>query len=268
MCAGGSVALDAGNAGADILWSTGADSSAISVEAAGDYAVLVSLANGCSDSDTVSVNILPVSATTIDASACAGGFYDYNGIPIAAGQSQQFILQNTFGCDSVVTVQVAANPLPVVDLGQDSTICVGQTLTLDAGNAGLNFNWSNGAATQTITVDSSDLYSVTVTNAFGCSASNDVAVSVVICTGTHEPAFETVSVFPNPTSGLVTIRFAELPAQTTHFTVFNTLGQHVLAQQQVQDITTSIDLGQLPKGLYLLRLQSGVSVSTVNIIVQ
>lgn len=268
VCAGGSVTLDAGNPGADVLWSNGADSSVISVETSGDYAVLVSLANGCSDSDTVSVTVLPVSATTIDASACAGGFYDYNGIPIAAGQSQQFILQNTFGCDSVVTVQVAANPLPVVDLGQDSTICVGQSLTLDAGNAGLNFNWSNGANTQTITVDSSDLYSVTVTNSFGCSASNDVAVSVVICTGTHEPAFENVSVFPNPTSGLVTVRFTELPAQTTHLSVINSVGQVVSAQQQIQDLATSIDLGNLPKGLYLLRLQSGTSVSTVSIIVQ
>ncbi|HRI62539.1 MAG TPA: T9SS type A sorting domain-containing protein, partial [Saprospiraceae bacterium] len=210
----------------------------------------------------------PTSTLTINTSACEGGFYDYFGFPIPAGQTRLFVYQNSAGCDSTVTVNVAANPFPVVDLGQDSTICEGQTLTLDAGNPGATYNWSNGATTQTINVNSSDLYTVTVTNTSGCAASNEVAVSVVVCTGTEEPALRNVSVFPNPTSGAVTIQFAELPSKTAHLTVINSIGQVVVAKQQVNDLATSLDLSGLPRGLYFLRLQSGTSVSSVRIAVQ
>lgn len=225
-------------------------------------------AAGCDSVVTVIVEALSASASTLNASACLGGFYNYNGAQIPAGQSQQFTLTNAVGCDSVVTVIVASNPLPLVDLGQDSTVCEGQTVTLDAGNPGATYNWSNGASTQTVTVGTSDLYAVTVTNTFGCTASNDVAVSVVICPGTDEPALRNVSVFPNPTSGALTVQFAELPSKTTHLTVVNTVGQTVLAKQQVTDLHTALDLSGLPKGLYLLRLQSGTSVSSVRVVVQ
>ncbi len=320
ICANETAILTAGgDEFAEFAWSNGETTSEIEVNTSGDYILQATTTFGCKSSDTVTVSVLPTSASTLNASACAGesynyngiqipagetqaftlvnavgcdsvvtvivevlsssastlnasacagGFYSYNGAQIPAGQSQQFTLTNAVGCDSVVTVIVASNPLPVVDLGQDSTVCEGQTVTLDAGNPGATYNWSNGAATQTVTVSMSDLYAVTVTNTFGCTASNDVAVSVVICPGTDEPALRNVSVFPNPTSGALTVQFAELPSRTTHLTVVNTVGQVVLAKQQVIDLNTALDLSGLPKGLYLLRLQSGSSVSSVRVVVQ
>lgn len=240
----------------------------VQIPAGGTQAFTFSNAVGCDSVVTVIVEPLQPSASTVNVSACQGGFYDYFGFPIPAGQTRLFIYENAVGCDSAVTVNVAANPLPVVDLGQDSTVCEGQTVTLDAGNTGATYNWSNGANTQTITVGTSNLYEVTVTNSFGCTASSDVAVSVVVCPGTDEPALRNVSVFPNPTSGALTVQFAELPSKTTHLTVVNTVGQTVLAKQQVADLNTSLDLSQLPKGLYFLRLQSGASISSVRVIVQ
>ena len=320
ICANETATLTAGgDQFATFAWSNGETTEAIEVNTSGDYILQATTAFGCKSSDTVAVNVLPTSASTlnasacegafftyngtqiaagetqeftfsnavgcdsvvtvivealqpsvstVNASACEGGFYDYFGFPIPAGQTRLFVYTNSVGCDSSVTVNVAANPLPVVDLGQDSTICEGQTLTLDAGNADATYNWSNGANTQTIEVGASDLYEVTVTNAFGCTGSGDVAVSVVVCPGTDEPALRTVSVFPNPTSGALTVQFAELPSKTTHLTIVNTVGQTVLAKQQVADLNTSLDLSNLPKGFYFLRLQSGTSVSSVRVVVQ
>lgn len=320
ICANETATLTAdGDSFNQFAWSTGEETSSIEVDTAGSFSVLATNDFGCKSSDTVTVITLPVStstlnasacegaffnyngvqipagqsqtftfsnavgcdsvvtvivealspsSSTVNASACEGGFYDYFGFPIPAGQTRLFVYTNSVGCDSTVTVIVAANPLPVVDLGQDSTICEGQTLTLDAGNPGATYNWSNGAVTQTIEVGTSNLYEVTVTNSFGCTSSNDVAVSVVICPGTDEPALQNVSVFPNPTSGALTIQFAELPSKTTHLTIVNAVGQTVLAKQQVTDLATSLDLSGLPKGLYFLRLQSGTSVSSVRVVVQ
>jgi hypothetical protein len=268
-------------------WSNGATTSSITVNTAGTYTVIATNDYGCksSDSKTVMTKTTPDVNLGTDKNACEGQLVTLSsGYPgattlwstgattptISVTASGAYSVKVTLitGCSDTDTVQVTINPNPVVDLGQDSTICEGQTLTLDAGNAGATYYWSNGATTQTITVGTSDLYEVTVTNSFGCTASGDVAVSVVVCPGTDEPALRTVSVFPNPTSGALTVQFAELPSKTTHLTVVNTVGQTVLAKQQIADLNTSLDLSNLPKGLYLLRLQSGTSVSSVRVVVQ
>lgn len=76
---------------------------------------------------------------------------------------------------SMVMFNVVANP--IVSLGVDTTLCVGQSMTLDAGNAGATYSWSTGATTQTIIVSSPQTVSVTVTNTTGCVGSDDIVLS-------------------------------------------------------------------------------------------
>ena len=78
----------------------------------------------------------------------------------------------------LTTLLFAINPLPVVNMGNDTAICQGQSIILDAGNPGANFNWSTLENTQTISVDSAATYSVTLTNANGCSATDDIIISI------------------------------------------------------------------------------------------
>ena len=66
---------------------------------------------GCDSIVTVNVATLPTSTGTVNAQACPGDAFDYNGTLIPAGQSQQFTLTNYLGCDSIVTVNVATLPL-------------------------------------------------------------------------------------------------------------------------------------------------------------
>ena len=74
-----------------------------------------------------------------------------------------------------VTVTVA-NP-PVVFLGNDTSICVGSSVTLDAKNAGSTFLWNDNSTLQTLSINSASTYSVTVTNTTNCSASDFIAVN-------------------------------------------------------------------------------------------
>lgn len=71
-------------------------------------------------------------------------------------------------------VEIFENDL-MVDLGQDTTICVDEVLTLDA-SAGNSFVWSTGETTQTIDVDTTGTYWVEVTNANGCTDFDDIEV--------------------------------------------------------------------------------------------
>lgn len=83
------------------------------------------------------------------------------------------------GCDSDVVRYLKLNKAPIVALGNDITICEGTTTTLNAGNAGATYLWSNGATTQSITVGTAGTYSVTVTNSSGCSSTDALVVTTI-----------------------------------------------------------------------------------------
>ena len=73
---------------------------------------------------------------------------------------------------------VNARPTADVDASGPTAFCQGSSVVLTA-SAGASWLWSNGATTQSITVNSSGNYSVTVTGANGCTnASAAIAVDV------------------------------------------------------------------------------------------
>ena len=91
---------------------------------------------------------------------------------------------NQLGCIGVDSVLVTVNPTPSVNIGPDQTICNGNeatfTATINGGTAPFNYLWSTGATTASITVSptSTTTYSVTVTDANGCTASDDAQLTV------------------------------------------------------------------------------------------
>lgn len=80
-------------------------------------------------------------------------------------------------CDSVrKQIVVTEYPRPSVYLGQDKTMCQGQVIVLDAGQgAGYRYNWSpNNEITRTVNATLPGVYSVTVTNQYGCQANDQI----------------------------------------------------------------------------------------------
>ncbi len=66
---------------------------------------------------------------------------------------------------------------PIVYLGADTTICAGESITLDADNAGLDFEWNDASIGQTLEVSTSGTYYVTVTDG-DCSTTDTIVVTV------------------------------------------------------------------------------------------
>ncbi len=71
------------------------------------------------------------------------------------------------------SINNTVNPLPTatISAGGPTTFCTGGSVVLTA-SAGSSWLWSNGATTQAITVSATGNYTVTVTNANGCSATS------------------------------------------------------------------------------------------------
>lgn len=90
-------------------------------------------------------------------------------------------------------VSVTVYPRPVVNIGRDTTLCPGQTVTLNAGNPGASYQWSNGSTSQTITVGNGGTYIASVS--YGtCTVRDTMRVTtmanltlgndIVVCEGT------------------------------------------------------------------------------------
>jgi hypothetical protein len=72
------------------------------------------------------------------------------------------------------TFQVNVVQYPALELGQDSSFCDVAIYTLDAQNTGASYQWSTGATSQSIQVNTADTYNVTVTNANLCTRVDSV----------------------------------------------------------------------------------------------
>ncbi|MEL7148974.1 MAG: PKD domain-containing protein, partial [Bacteroidota bacterium] len=76
----------------------------------------------------------------------------------------------------VQMITIAQNDL-MIQLGNDTTICPGEVLTLDAGMDAVQYLWSTGEITQTIEVDTTGTYWVQGTSAGGCTAFDEIEVT-------------------------------------------------------------------------------------------
>ena len=69
------------------------------------------------------------------------------------------------------------NPVPFVNLGNSISQC-GGTVTLNAGNSGSAYLWSDGSTTQTLQASVTGAYGATVTNSSNCVGSSSVQVYI------------------------------------------------------------------------------------------
>jgi len=202
FCEGSSLTLEAPVGASGYQWYkdgtaiSGAVSSTLSASGSGSYAVEVTSSDGCSAlsaSQTVVKNLNPT-ATISNASSLS--FCDGGSVVLSApsgvsyawsdGSTTQSITQSSSGqlgltitdangCSSVaspVTVNVYSVPALTVTSVSSTSICQGESVTLQAGGGFSSYAWSNGATNQNLIATTVGSYSVTGTTSDGCTATS------------------------------------------------------------------------------------------------
>lgn len=158
-------------------------------------------------------------------------------------------------CEIIDTVEVVGKANPIVNLGPDINITQGGEATLDAG-AGNNliYKWSTGETTQTIVVNDLGTYSVTVTNAQGCSASDDVIVTVISNTDDQDSKSKPY-LFPNPTCDLLSLKLNR--NKFDNYYIIDNLNRILLESkiEEVDNVNLLIDVSKLSIGMYSIKLR-------------
>ncbi len=80
------------------------------------------------------------------------------------------------GCIYRDSLTLSVKPLPIVNLGIDTTLCEGQQLVLDAKYLNSTYLWQDGATASKYTVSKEGIYTVVLTMN-GCVAKDDITVS-------------------------------------------------------------------------------------------
>lgn len=98
----------------------------------------------------------------------------------AIGESGTYFVTVTdiFTCKGSDTIHVILRKFPEVNLGNDTTICNGVTLTLTSGSDGIQYFWNTGQTGQTINVNTPGSYNVFVTNNQGCVGTDTIQVDM------------------------------------------------------------------------------------------
>lgn len=277
-----------------IVWSDGATGSTTVFDANSGpgvfpLSVVVTDNQGCSDYDTVQiiVNPAPVLDLGPNVSTCefetvsfsagthpvilwadgsTNADYYYSANNGVETHEVSVIVSSAEGCTSYDTVLVTVNALPQFELGADTTICEYNDITV-LGPAGMgSYLWQDNSTGQNFFLDGQTIGSgsheviLEVVSTIGCSNVDTMYVTVDPCLGLEELA-ASVNVYPNPTSGQVTVEFGK--SKISRISVSNTAGQVIyksdLSMQKENHLFT-IDGA---KGIYFVTLVADNGSQTV-----
>ena len=191
LCQGQNLTLDATTVGATYLWQDNSTNPTFNVTQQGTYWVEISN-NNCTTTDSIIVgSAFPTANLGNDTTLCQGDTLHLD-VTIANAsylwqdnstdsaftvqQAGQYWVEVTeSGCVASDTINVAYNALPVVNLGNDTALCVGDNLLLDVTTAGASYLWQDNSTNPTFNVTQTGTYHVTTT-LNNCSSADTVDV--------------------------------------------------------------------------------------------
>lgn len=207
--------LNAQNPGSTYLWNDNSTQQMLGVTATGTFYVTVTDINGCSSSDTVNVtvdtqpnggiisssggvDVCPGDSVFLSSVGDAGALnwwvmlvaapfwqnvgsgnpFTHGPVTMADTGTYQFMAIASNGVcpdDTSNVITVIVHVPPVVNLS-DTMACTG--VVLDVTTVGATYLWSDSTTQQQISVSTSGVYSVVVTDQFGCRTSDTANVTI------------------------------------------------------------------------------------------
>ncbi len=195
----------------------------------------------------------------VSASSITVKDYGYNSIP------NQPIKAGEVSCTTPTVTLTASGSL---------SFCAGDSVTLTANGTGYQYQWTkggvniSGGTNQSYVAKTAGLYKCKVANSCGSKTSGGKTVSIP-CRNSSESfgeALEKLSVYPNPATNSVTIRFSS--DASGEIQIVNLFGQIVYAKnlrtlQVHEDLNeTQIDVSNFTSGMYVIRWSSGEMFET------
>lgn len=195
ICSGEALTLRTNPAFSSYAWSNNTTNPGITVSTGGNYSVTVTDANGCRASATVAVRESPKPTPQITGTTtfCEGQTTTlststtYMAYQWSSGQTTPTIssgaagllgvtVTDANGCKGSDTITLIRNTSPTLNVTGKDIFCTNSSTQLTATTNATQINWSNGATTPGITVNTPGTYIVTAGATGGCQRKDTVVV--------------------------------------------------------------------------------------------
>ena len=184
VCPSATVSLDAGTNLTTFNWSDGSNKQILKTNFPGTYKLLATDVYGCSFSDSIKISNAPILklnlgndntyCDSIALKAPSGQLeYKWNGIKgtsvFMAKSTGIFTLalKDKYNCPYQDTIQLTKMSAPFFKIGNDTSICKGQSITYKAPESYDIYKWNNGSNDKQYTVSETGTYFLTAKNKCG-----------------------------------------------------------------------------------------------------
>jgi hypothetical protein len=224
-------------------------------------------ANGCDSTVTINLNVLPALTGVVNTTICNEESVIVNGttydVSNPAG-TEVFTNIGVNGCDSTVTINL--NVLPAIDVSTTTS-----NETISAILTGASYQWLDcDNANTPISGEVGQTFTATVNGSYAVQITENGCLAVSSCIDILSTSIENIvgekliTVYPNPTTGIIHIVFPESELNTT-IEITNTLGQ-VLNTIVPTRTELNVDLSNQPNGVYLINFNSSNGIISHKII--
>ena len=183
---------------------------------------------------------------------------------------------NGCGPSAASTLSVVGSTIPVVTVASFGTVCDNvSAFTLTGGNptggtytgTGVNSNMFDP------TIAGDGTYYITYTYSSGaCVRSDSSTITVDLCIGIASNSDnQNITIYPNPSTGIITIAVANAANSELLISVADIQGREVYStidKNIVAGYTKQINLEQLAKGIYYIKLTNGENVKYNKLIIE
>ncbi|MBE9469518.1 MAG: PKD domain-containing protein [Bacteroidetes bacterium] len=163
------------------------------------------------------------------------------------------------------TIKVVVNPLPTVEIGESHESA--DSVILDAGSGFVEYLWSDGTTQQTMIAKHTGHYYLTVTDENGCQGFDTTHVHILgITQQANDVKF---IVFPNPNKGIFKLFLNSNNNDDLVLQIINIQGQIVYLKNvaNVKNYKDEINVSDLPKGIYYLKVNKGYLFKVQRIVI-
>lgn len=154
----------------------------------------------------------------------------------------------------------------VTDAAAQNTTDGAISLTPHYGTSPYEYHWDNGQTSNEISDLAPGIYTVTITDALGCSQVLDVTVGFT--TATNEPIAGKIFLAPNPTTGITLLNMNFDKAVDAQVQLINAMGQVIY--QVSRPHTTSdqlpLDLNNYADGVYFVRVSAANKTQVLKLV--
>lgn len=214
---------------------------------------------GCDSIVTLNLTVSPPLTDTVAQTICEGETYVFFGQNLTLEGAYTYTLQNQNNCDSVITLNLSINPLPIPTIMETNGRLVTQTWS--------SYQWLlngipiAGATSKNYIPTEDGDYTIQVTNNKNCIGTSSIFPFSYV--GVSEIDKLPIKIHPNPATSSVTV--SNVP-NNSRIRILDNFGK-LIYQTENSTNETTINTANFSNGVYIIQVTNKGSISNIKLII-